>query len=47
MSLKIVRLLINRISRNLEIFFKFDGVGKYQAKSRFFQEKLIGRKMLK
>ena len=27
--------------------FKYDGIGKHQAKSGFFQENLIGRKMLK
>ena len=50
MSLKIVRLLIIGISRNLKSFFekkfKFDGVEKYQAQSGF-SRKFERRKMLK
>ena len=52
MSLRIFRLLIIRISRNLKSFFKmkfkFDGVEEISNKVRiFFKVNLIGRKMLK
>ena len=51
MPLKIIRLLIIRISRNFKESFRneiqFMESKKYQTKSEFFQENLKGRKMLK